>query len=155
MKVGKCLLFGWLILGVSVGFSGCKKKGGGLEKGEGEVSSKKEGGKAAIQITKADMKKAGEVFKNRCVSCHGPEGKGNGPAAGGMKPKPRSFHDVQWQKSVTDEQIEKVIVYGGAAVGKSAAMVANPDLGNKPRVLKALVRYIRNFGKQVLPPKAK
>jgi hypothetical protein len=39
-----------------------------------------------------------------------------------------------------------VILYGGAAVGKSAAMPANPDLQSQPFVVKALVEKIRNFG---------
>ncbi len=144
----KWLLFGWLIAGVSLSLGGCKKNSGSGGKGAEKKEAKAGAEKKGVQLTAADMKKAAEVFKNRCSSCHGEQGKGDGPAARGMNPKPRDFHDVKWQKSVTDEQIEKVIVYGGASIGKSAAMVANPDLGNKPKLLKALVAYIRQFGKK-------
>src|ERR1700691_4016466 len=31
------------------------------------------------------------VFAQRCAVCHGPDGKGNGPAAPSMLPRPRDF----------------------------------------------------------------
>jgi hypothetical protein len=45
---------------------------------------------------------------------------------------------------VTDEQIKKTVLYGGAAVGKSPAMPANPDLDGKPE-LDSLVAIVRGF----------
>ena len=32
-----------------------------------------------------------KVFAQRCAVCHGPDGKGNGPAARSMLPRPRDF----------------------------------------------------------------
>ena len=49
---------------------------------------------------------------------------------------------------MTDKEIETAIVYGGAAVGRSPMMVANPDLGSKPEVVAALREMVRNFGKE-------
>ena len=43
--------------------------------------------------------------------------------------------------------IAKVIVEGGAAIGKSPMMTANPDLKDKPEVVKALVAKIRTYNK--------
>ena len=63
-------------------------------------------------------------------------------------PHPRNFHDKAWHQSVTDEHIEKIIQYGGSAVGKSPAMPANPDLTSKPDVVAALRKKIRGFGDQ-------
>src|SRR4051812_35376228 len=60
-----------------------------------------------------------EVFTTRCATCHGVTGHGDGPASGALNPKPRNYTDGAWQKSVTDDQIKKTILYGGAAVGKS------------------------------------
>ena len=94
------------------------------------------------------MAKADTLFKTRCASCHGPEGRGNGPAAANLNPKPRDFHDQTWQASATDEGIEKTITYGGAAVGKSPVMVANPDLQAQPEVVAALRYHIRQLGKE-------
>lgn len=86
-----------------------------------------------------------EVFSSRCTPCHGPKGAGDGPASAGLTPKPASFASAEWQAKVTDEHIEKLILYGGSAVGKSAAMPPNPDLEAKPEVIKALRSYIRSL----------
>ena len=85
-----------------------------------------------------------ELFKSRCAPCHGEGGHGDGPGAAALNPKPRNYTDVAWQGKVTDEDIKKTILYGGAAVGKSAAMPANPDLEDKPE-LDALVKKVRSF----------
>lgn len=86
-----------------------------------------------------------EVFKTRCVMCHGEGGKGDGAASAALNPKPRDYTDPEWQKSVTDDQIKKTITGGGPSVGKSALMPAQPDLAAKPEVLDGLVKIIRGF----------
>ena len=88
---------------------------------------------------------ARKLFSTKCVVCHGDHGAGDGPGAAALNPKPRAFGDATWQASVTDEQIKKTIVEGGAAVGKSAAMSANPELADKPEELTALVKIVRDF----------
>jgi mono/diheme cytochrome c family protein len=85
------------------------------------------------------------VFKTRCSTCHGESGHGDGPAAVALNPKPRNYTDPEWQKTVTDDQLKKTIVGGGAAVGKSPLMVPNPDLADKPDVVEGLVKIIRGF----------
>jgi len=89
---------------------------------------------------------AADVFKNRCAPCHGANGLGDGPAAAALNPKPRNYADAAWQQSVTDEQLKKTILYGGAAVGKSAAMPSQPDLESRTAVLDGLIKLIRDFG---------
>ena len=100
---------------------------------------------SASEITPAARIEANQVFKTICVTCHGETGHGDGPGAAATDPKPRSFSDVEWQESVTDEHIKKVITLGGAAVGKSVQMTAQPQLKGKPLVLQALVNRIRAF----------
>jgi len=103
--------------------------------------------RAVAQAAAGDAKaQAQDIFKNRCTPCHGPSGKGDGPASAGLTPPPRNYSDPAWQKSVTDEHIEKIIKYGGAAVGKSPAMPANPDLMSKPQVVTELKNVVRGFG---------
>ncbi|MEM8609565.1 MAG: cytochrome c [Myxococcota bacterium] len=89
---------------------------------------------------------AQEIFQARCVTCHGANGKGDGAASAALNPKPRDYTSPEWQKSVTDDHIAKVIVGGGGAVGLSALMPANPDLADQPEVVDALVALVRNLG---------
>jgi cytochrome c5 len=89
--------------------------------------------------------KAAELFQSLCSTCHGSSGLGDGPGAAAINPKPRSFADAAWQASVSDEHIGKVIVFGGAAVGKSPFMPAQPDLKSQPEVLAALTKIVRGF----------
>lgn len=103
---------------------------------------------AAPKISEAAHKEAAEIFTQRCVACHGATGLGDGVAAAAMNPKPRNYGDPAWQKSVTDDYIEKVIREGGQAVGKSPLMPPNPDLVSKPEVVAALREKVRSFAKK-------
>ena len=94
------------------------------------------------------MKQAQQLFDSLCFTCHGLTGHGDGPGAGALEPKPRSFSDEVWQAAVTDEQIKKTIVFGGAAVGKSPMMPAQPQLKGKDGVLDGLVQIVRGFRKK-------
>ncbi|MEZ4234118.1 MAG: cytochrome c [Polyangiaceae bacterium] len=90
---------------------------------------------------------AKDIFKKKCLVCHGESGQGDGPGSAALDPKPRNFTDAEWQKGVSDEQLSKTIIGGGAAVGKSAIMPGNPELKGKPEEVKALVAIIRGFKK--------
>lgn len=88
---------------------------------------------------------AAQIFQSRCFACHGATGAGDGPASKGLTPQPRNFHDPAWQAGVTDQHIETIIKFGGAAVGKSPAMPPNPDLTSKADVVAALRQHIRDL----------
>jgi mono/diheme cytochrome c family protein len=103
--------------------------------------------RSEIAITDDARAKAGDIFTERCATCHGSDGHGNGPAAANLKPKPIDFHNLNWQKSVTDDTMTKAIIFGGRSVGKSGQMAPNPDLENEPAIVAALVEKIRKWGK--------
>ena len=86
------------------------------------------------------------MFSTVCASCHGADGKGNGPVAVTLNPKPRDYTNAEWQKSVKDDDIKKIILLGGKAVGKSDMMPGQPQLEKEPAVLDELVKIIRGFG---------
>jgi len=100
-----------------------------------------------VTITDKDRAEAADIFESRCVTCHGEDGRGDGPAASNLKPGPIDFHSLKWQKSVDDASIARAIIYGGSSVGVSAEMAPNPDLENEPGVVAALVGQVRGFGK--------
>lgn len=110
------------------------------DKAEGDTAKAAEANPEAVAAAK-------EKFTTLCATCHGPDGKGDGPASAALDPKPRSFGDAEWQKSVTDEHISKVIVGGGTAVGMSPLMTPNPDLAapEKAEVLAELVKIVRSY----------
>jgi cytochrome c553 len=101
---------------------------------------------AAVAITPEAQAEADQTFATLCATCHGPDGEGNGPAAAAFPVKPRNFKDPEWQKSVTDEHIDKVILQGGPAVGKSPLMPPNPQFAEKPGVILALRNKVRGLG---------
>ncbi len=103
--------------------------------------------KSAGAITPEARAEATDIYDSRCSACHGAEGRGDGPGAAALHPKPINFHNLNWQKSVSDEQIAKAIVEGGSAVGLSNQMAPNPDLEDEPLVVKALVAHVRELGK--------
>jgi mono/diheme cytochrome c family protein len=114
----------------------CSKSDGGAAPAGGGPA------KAAAAIPQ----EAKDVFAQRCVTCHGASGKGDGVGAAALNPKPRNYTDKEWQKSVTDETLKKIIVGGGPAAGKSPLMPPNPDLAAKPEVVSGLVAIVRGFG---------
>lgn len=103
---------------------------------------------AAAAAPPGTAKMAQEIFTSRCVTCHGPGGKGDGPGSVGLVPQPRDLTDATWQATVTDDYVEKIIAYGGLAVGKSAGMPPNPDLMGKKEVVAELRAMVRALAKR-------
>jgi cytochrome c5 len=100
---------------------------------------------SAEEIPAAATIEAATVWQQKCSTCHGENGKGDGALGAALDPKPRDFTSAEWQKSVTDERLAKVIVEGGQSVGLSFLMVPNADLAPKPDVVRALIARIRGF----------
>lgn len=119
-------------------------KGGGSTSSTATAAATAAPQPASTEISEVEVAKAYEM---RCSSCHGKTGKGDGPGSAALTPKPRDYSDKAWQDSVTDEQITKTIIYGGAAVGKSPSMPGAPDLEQKPKLVAALVKKVRSFAK--------
>jgi mono/diheme cytochrome c family protein len=61
------------------------------------------------------------VYKEYCSQCHGATGKGDGPAASGLEPKPAIHANIPFDK-LPIEYLYNVINHGGPAVGKSPNM---------------------------------
>jgi mono/diheme cytochrome c family protein len=76
------------------------------------------------------------------VACHGEHGKGDGPAAGALKPPPRDHTDRAYMSTLTDEDMAKVIQMGGAIKGKPM-MPSNPQI--KGNDMSAVVAYVRSL----------
>ncbi len=111
-----------------------------------ETASAAPAAASAPAVAKVDPATAAKTyFTQKCVVCHGANGKGDGPGAANLNPKPQNYTDAKWQDKVKDDELKKAIVQGGAAVGRSPIMPAHPDLKKKPEVVDALVKLIRSF----------
>jgi peroxiredoxin len=74
---------------------------------------------------------SGEVFfQVQCASCHGPEGRGDGPSAVTLRPPPHDFAVRPWRSDPSRESIRKVILDGipGTAMPGSRGTLAEQDL---------------------------
>lgn len=90
---------------------------------------------------------AGKVkYQQFCGACHGPTGKGDGPGAASLNPKPQDHTDAKYMKSLSDAQIFKITKMGGPAVGKSPMM---PPWGGalSDDDIKNVVAFIRSLSK--------
>jgi cytochrome c oxidase cbb3-type subunit 3 len=95
-------------------------------------------------VQAADVEQGKKLYGQFCASCHGQSGKGDGPAAAALNPKPRDHTDKEYMSKMSDEDMFKVIKNGGVAIGKSPLM---PPWGAslKDDQIKDVVAYIRTL----------
>jgi cytochrome c oxidase cbb3-type subunit 3 len=95
----------------------------------------------------AALAKAQENYQTYCRKCHGDTGKGDGPGAAMLNPKPRDFADCANMQKHSDAEMFKVISEGGDAVGMSADM--QPWGGTlSDDEIHGLIKFVRSFCKQ-------
>lgn len=73
------------------------------------------------EFSQANVDRGKVIYKEYCVQCHGPGGKGDGPAASGLSPKPAVHANMAFDK-LPMEYLYNVIYHGGRSVGKSTNM---------------------------------
>lgn len=81
---------------------------------------------------------AATLFEQLCVACHGKTGRGDGPAAVALNPKPADLGDPKFHGARTDAQLLEVIASGKGLM---------PPLGKQlsKEQIESLVRYIRSL----------
>ncbi|OQW32706.1 MAG: hypothetical protein A4E19_04915 [Nitrospira sp. SG-bin1] len=73
------------------------------------------------EFSKADAGRGKVLYREYCAQCHGLTGKGDGPAASGLEPKPAIHANMPFEK-LPMEYLYNVINHGGPAIGKSPNM---------------------------------
>ena len=96
--------------------------------------------------TKGDAKAGKAKYDSLCGGCHGTSGKGDGPAAGGLNPKPQDHTNGKYMNTLTDQYLFDITKNGGVGVKKSPLM---PAWGNtlKDDDVWNLTAYIRSLAK--------
>ena len=96
-------------------------------------------------FAQGDPKVGAELFKSmKCASCHGKDGKGEGPAAKAMKIKAADWTDKTAMAELSDEYLKDIITKGGKALNKSKRMPAY-EKKLKSGDVEDLLGYIRSL----------
>jgi cytochrome c oxidase cbb3-type subunit 3 len=93
---------------------------------------------------RGDAAAGAQLYATYCASCHGPNGKGDGPVAAALKPPPANHADHVYMGSLSDEHLYQVISQGGASVGKSALMAPWSGVVNDQGI-RDLIAFIRKL----------
>jgi caa(3)-type oxidase subunit IV len=87
-----------------------------------------------------------ELFQVQCIACHGPEGKGDGPAAAALNPHPRNFTSAEgWVNGRKHTMVFKTLKEGVSGSG----MASFATLPTDDRW--ALDAYVLSLGPQPVP----
>lgn len=82
-----------------------------------------------------------DVYAKTCATCHGADGKGDGPGGTGLNPKPRNFTDkAAWKNGTRLEDIYRTLDEGI----KGSSMVSYNYLSKKDRM--ALTHVVQSLG---------
>ncbi len=87
------------------------------------------------------MTRGKAVYAQTCATCHGPDGKGDGPGGLGLTPKPRNFTEqAAWKNGTRLEDIYRTLDEGI----KGSSMVSYNYLTKKDRM--ALAHVVQSLG---------
>lgn len=92
------------------------------------------------------MRHAKHTYVQDCANCHGADGKGDGPGAAILDPKPRDFANCKDMSKRSDAELFKAISQGGVAVGLSGEMQPWGDQLSEQQIHE-LIKYVRAFCK--------
>ena len=90
-----------------------------------------------------DLAKGASLYAQRCVACHGAEGRGDGPAAKGLEPPPSNFHDLERMAQRSAYGLYNTITLGV----EGTSMASFKGLSEEERW--ALAFYVSSMG---IPP---
>ncbi len=102
---------------------------------------------ASAFAAEPDLAAAKDNYNMFCSKCHGPEGKGDGPAAASLHTQPRNYTDCAKMSKIPDDTLFKAIKDGGASVGLSGEM-PSWSKGLDDDEIHGLVAYVRSFCKK-------
>jgi mono/diheme cytochrome c family protein len=101
---------------------------------------------SSLALAQGSPAKGKDLFAKHCAGCHGPTGKGDGPAAAALTPKPKDLTDKAYAAGLKDQYLFDLIQKGGAAVGKSPLI---PPFGSKLKdgEIRDVIAFVRSLAK--------
>ena len=101
-------------------------------------------------VESPDMEAGKKIYEKRCIHCHGPEGRGNGPAAHFLNPPPTNlararykYHSTPEKSLPTDEDLIRTVSKGLPGT----AMPAWEDILSEQQ-RHQVVQYIKTFSRR-------
>jgi high-affinity iron transporter len=88
-----------------------------------------------------------ETFVELCSICHGTGGKGDGPSAAGLNPRPADFTNCATMQAQPDAVLFTIIKRGGQGAGRSTVMPAWGEALSDGQI-RDLVSLVRGFCKK-------
>jgi len=76
-----------------------------------------------------------------CATCHGAQGKGDGPVGAALKPKPRNFSDAKWKFGYDLATVIKTISNGSTGTGMAPYKGVLTDAE-----IQAVAEHVRKLG---------
>lgn len=101
-----------------------------------------EAASTTVTVTPELLAHGQETYAANCVPCHGPGGRGDGPAAATLNPKPRDHSNPELMEKLSDKRIAETVRMGGIING-FPNMPASPHLRGEE--LAGLVAYVRSL----------
>jgi mono/diheme cytochrome c family protein len=93
--------------------------------------------KVVIPVNKTAANDGKQMYTNYCAPCHGADGKGAGPAASALKPRPTDLTELQKNNNgkFPDAHVVAILQFGTEvpAHGSSTMPVWGPILGSMSR----------------------
>lgn len=108
-----------------------------------------------VTVSGETLRDGAKIFSFRCVTCHGPQGDGNGPTGRAQNPKPRDFRlglikfcSVKAGELCTDADYARIVTRGLTGTN----MLALPL---EPAEVDAVTQYVKQLSPKWLDPTAK
>ena len=93
---------------------------------------------ALAQAIGANLTKGKNIYADKCLKCHGKEGRGDGPKAEDLEKKPADYTDKAKMSKLTDADLKKAVKEGKEAMPAYGKKLSDKDIDN-------VIAYIRTF----------
>ena len=87
-----------------------------------------------------DLANGKKVYADKCLRCHGINGKGDGPKADTLEKKPADYTDKAKMSQFTDAQLKQVVLEGKQPMPAYKGKMSDKELED-------VLAYVRTFAK--------
>jgi mono/diheme cytochrome c family protein len=92
-------------------------------------------------LARGDREAGRLIYNSRCWPCHGPTGRGNGPAATALKPPPADFTDPSQVIARSGSRLYKALTSGVPGTAMAPQPLAEKEKFDVIAYLRSLVKY--------------